>query len=415
MRLAETIERMYLDFDGFFASVEQQNDPRLRGRPIGIVPFEGTDRTCVIACSREAKLRGVQNVMPVAEVRRLCPDILLVPQKPDLYRRAHNTLLAEIESVIPIDAVKSIDELTCRLDIGQRNDPKALAAKLKSTLAEHVGKFITCSIGFAANRHLAKIACKMDKPNGVTIWYPSDMPAPLFRVPLDDIPGVGGNMYRRLAGIGIHSTEALYNCQAKQLRKIWNNVTGERLWYALHGYDVQAPESERGMFGHGRVLPPESRTFKSAYEICKLLLIKAARRMRRSEYYCSGILLWLSIRDGTWSGTWTLPMVRDDKALLDGLEALWGDARKANHKHTTIFRVGITLIKITPQNARQTDLLLNDDRERQKWEVLTDATDALNARFGRTVLSLGPWNPPKGGHVGGKISYTRIPTAEDFW
>ncbi len=415
MRLPTTIERLYLDFDGFFASVEQQNDKKLRGRPIGIVPFEGTDRTCVIACSREAKLLGVKNVMPVADARRLCPDILLVPQKPDLYRRAHNTLLAEIESVIPIDAVKSIDELTCRLDIGQRTNPHGLAEKLKTNLAIHVGKYITCSIGFAANRQLAKIACKIDKPNGVTIWHPSDMPAPLFLVPLDDIPGVGSNMFRRLAGLGIHNTETLYKTQAKQMRKIWNNVTGERLWYALHGYDVQAPESERGMFGHGRVLPPESRTFKGAHEICKLLLIKAARRMRRSGFYCSGLWLWLSIRDGSWSGRWTLPMVRDDQALLEGLDALWSEARKANPKHVTIFRVGITLIDITPEGGRQMDLLLDDDKQRQKWEAVTDAADKLNLRYGRTVLSQGPWNPPKGGHVGGKISYTRIPTAEDFW
>ena len=106
-----------------------------------------------------------------------------MPQKPDLYRRAHNTLLAEIESVIPIDAVKSIDELTCKLDKGQRPNPQDLAGKLKATLAENVGKFITCSIGFAANRQLAKIACKVDKPNGVTVWRPQDLPEPLFKVP----------------------------------------------------------------------------------------------------------------------------------------------------------------------------------------------------------------------------------------
>lgn len=75
MRKPETIERLYLDFDGFFASVEQQADKRLRGRPIGVVPFEGADRTCVIACSREAKLMGVKNVMNIAEARSLCPDI----------------------------------------------------------------------------------------------------------------------------------------------------------------------------------------------------------------------------------------------------------------------------------------------------------------------------------------------------
>jgi DNA polymerase-4 len=209
MRLPETIERLYLDFDGFFASVEQQADKKLRGRPIGIVPFTNTERTCVIACSREAKARGVKNVMTVPEARRLCPDILLVPQKPDLYRRAHNALLAEIESVIPIDTVKSIDELTCNLDKGQRINPQDLAAKLKATLAEHVGEFITCSIGFAANRQLAKIAGKVDKPNGVTVWRPEDLPTPLFKVTLDDIPGVGHRMQGRLCRLGIVDTEGL--------------------------------------------------------------------------------------------------------------------------------------------------------------------------------------------------------------
>ena len=415
MRLPQSIERLYLDFDGFFASVEQQCDRTLRGRPIGIVPFEGTDRTCVIACSREAKACGVKNVMTVSDARRLCPGIVLVPQKPDLYRRAHNTLLAEIESVIPVDAVKSIDELTCKLDVIQQSDPRTFATMLKSRLASHVGPHITCSIGFAANRQLAKIACKIAKPNGITIWHPRDMPGPLFNVTLETIPGVGSNMYRRLLAAGIQDTEALYNTQPKHLRKIWNNVTGERLWYALHGYDVQAPESERGMFGHGRVLPPESRSLKGAHEICRLLLIKAARRLRRSGFYCSGVWLWLSIRGGTWSGKRTLPMVRDDKAVLAGLDSLWSEVRQAHPKGVTIFRVGVTLFDLSPQNERQMDMLSQDDPQRRRWEAVTDATDALNAKYGQTIVSLGPWNPPKGGHVGGKISYTRIPTAEDFW
>lgn len=127
MRKPETIERLYLDFDGFFASVEQQARPALRGKPIGIVPFEGVKTTCVIAASREAKRRGVKNVMNVGEARALCPDLILAQQTPDLYRRAHNTLLAEIGAVIPIDAVKSIDELTCRLDRHQRRDPETLS------------------------------------------------------------------------------------------------------------------------------------------------------------------------------------------------------------------------------------------------------------------------------------------------
>ncbi len=421
MRKPDTIERLYLDFDGFFASVEQQADRRLRGRPVGVIPFEGTDRTCVIACSREAKAFGVKNVMGVAEARAACPDIILVPQKPDLYRRAHNALIAEIQSVIPVDAVKSIDELTCRLDDAGRRDPELLVARLKSTLAENVGPYITSSVGIAANRQLAKMACKAGKKSvgrygdGLMIWRPQDMPAPLLAINLEDIPGIGTNMARRLFRSGIQSTEQLYRLQPKHMRKLWNNVTGERLWYALHGYDIQAPESERGMFGHGRVLPPESRSLSGAYEIGRLLLIKAARRLRREGYYCAGVWLWLSIRDGQWSGKHHLPIVNDDQAILAGLDALWRQVRRDHPRGTAVFRIGVTLYNLSRADQRQLDMLLMDDRQRRRAEQASKAIDALNARYGSTVVSHGLWRPPAGGHVGGKISYTRIPSAEDFW
>ncbi|MCM2292905.1 type VI secretion protein ImpB [Allorhizobium sp. BGMRC 0089] len=420
MRKPETIERLYLDFDGFFASVEQQADPSLRGRPIGVVPFAGTDRTAVIACSREAKAMGVKNVMGIREARAVCPDLILVPQKPDLYRRAHNTLLAEIEAVLPIDAVKSIDELTCRLDEGQRRDPQVLAARLKERLARTIGPFITASIGMAANRQLAKIACKAGKKqgttygNGLAIWPPEIMPGPLLEIKLDDIPGVGRNLYHHLMKIGVYDTRDLLALQPKQMRKIWGNVTGERLWYALHGYDIQAPEAERGAFGHGRVLPPESRSLPKAYEIARLLMIKAARRLRRAGYYCSGVCLWLSIREGSWSRKLSLPVVHDDAAVLAGLATLWAEAER-DLGAETVFRVGVTLVDLSYASQRQLDMLVDDDHTRRKWEQANAAIDTLNARYSRTTVSLGPWSPPAGGHVGGKISYTRIPSAEDFW
>src|SRR5579862_5305203 len=110
MRKPETIEKLYLDFDGFFASVMQQVYPALRGKPVGVIPFDtdAADRTIVIACSREAKAAGCKNVMAVKDARELCPDLILVTQRPDLYRRAHNTLINEISCEIPVDTVKSI-------------------------------------------------------------------------------------------------------------------------------------------------------------------------------------------------------------------------------------------------------------------------------------------------------------------
>jgi DNA polymerase-4 len=415
VRKPATVERLYLDFDGFFASVEQQARPALRGRPVGVVPFESTIYTCVIACSKEAKRFGVTNVMPVLEAKQICPEIVLVPQNPDLYRRAHHALLAEISTVIPVDAVKSIDELTCKLDPADRSAPDALARRIKARLRDNIGPYITCSIGFAANRQLAKMAGKVNKPDGVTIWHPEDMPGPLFKVPLQGVPGIGSRMIGRLQDAGIFTMPDLWETQPKQLRKIWGNVTGERLWYALHGYDIQASASSRGMFGHGRVLPPDCRDIGRAHEYSRLLLVKAARRMRRDKFNAGHLWLWLSMRSTRWSGGVPLPIVHDDQACLAGLEILWAKARSEVPPGARIIRLGVTLLDLTPASARQLDMFVNDDAVRQRWENVTTALDFLNAKYGRTIISLGPWTPPPGGYAGGKISYTRIPRAEDFW
>src|SRR5271168_4560903 len=132
MRKAETIEKLYLDFDGFFASVMQQAMPELRGRPVGVIPFEtsAAHSTVVIACSKEAKAAGCRNVMRVPDALEICPGLVLVTQRPDLFRRAHNALLNEIYCEIPIETVKSIDELTCKLDPAGIADPAALAARI---------------------------------------------------------------------------------------------------------------------------------------------------------------------------------------------------------------------------------------------------------------------------------------------
>lgn len=415
MRKPTEPEYLYLDFDGFFASVEQQARPALRGRPVGVIPFDTTDHTAVIACSKEAKRRGVKNVMPIREARALCPDIVLVPQSPDLYRRAHNALLAEISAVLPIEAIKSIDELTCRLDERDRQDMPAVADKIKTRLRDNIGRSITCSIGFAANRQLAKIACKIDKPDGVTIWHPKDMPAPLLKQPLEDVPGIGSRMMKRLMRAGIFSMTSLLHLDPKQMRKLWGNVTGERLWYALHGYDVRSQGSSRQMFGHSRVLPPDYRALKNARECSRLLLVKAARRMRRAGFYAGHMWLSLSADDCHWSKKTALYGVHDDQACLKGLDFLWDRAIATLPSRQRVKRVGIALFDLSTKDARQLDMFIDQDPMREKWETIATLTDQLNNKYGRTVLSLGSWRPPPGGYAGGKISFTRIPSMEDFW
>lgn len=417
MRRPTTIEKLYLDFDGFFASVMQQAMPALRGRPVGVIPFptNHTASTIVIACSREAKAAGCKNIMPVPDAMALCPDMVLVPQRPDLYRRAHTALLAEIGCEIPIETVKSIDELVCGLDTRTAADPHDMAGRIKRRLAANVGPYITCSIGFAANRMLAKIACKVDKPNGVTIWRPQDMPGPLIARPMSDVPGIGRRMDARLGAAGIATIADLLAAEPKRLRALWGSVTGERMWYALHGYDLHAMPTARGQFGHSRVLPPDYRAPAEARSCSRLLLTKAARRMRRAGFRAGRLSLWMGTRDGGWAGDRRLPAVLDDQACLRALEALWDQAMAKIPARARIVQVGVMLGDLTPASQRQTDMLLADDADRRRCETLTNTIDALNLKFGKRVVTIGAWAPPPGGYAGGKIAYNRIPSAEDFW
>jgi len=419
VRKPQTIEYLYLDFDGFFASVEQQARPHLRGKPVGIVPFDNTQYTCVIACSKEAKAKGCKNVMNLADAKAKCPELILQPQTPDLYRRAHNTLIAEIGAVIPIEAVKSIDELTCRLDNNQRYHPEKLAQRIKERIAQYVGPYITCSIGFGPNRHISKIAGKQNKPDGVTIWHPHDLPEVLYDIPFDDIPGIGSRLERRLYGFQIYNMQQLLSCPPKHMRKIWRNVTGERLWYALQGYAIHANKTDRGHFGHGRVISPEDRLRDKVKPIARILVIKAARRMRKAGYYASSLHMWVNYRvnyeDRSFGGRTTLPVVQDDKACLDGLNALWERLCSFLSPSTKIVRIGFTLGDISIAGQRQLDMLLDDDIERRKWERINRSVDHLNRKYSKSLVTLGEWVMPAGGNLGGKISYTRIPRAEDFW
>ena len=415
MRKPDAIEQLYLDFDGFFAGIAQWVDPSLRGRPVGVIPMQGARNTCLIAASREAKAQGVAALMRVRDAQKACPDLVLVDQNPDLYRRMHAMLANEIRAVLPLGAIKSIDELTCPLDRRAVRDPEGTAQAIKRRIAAETDATVTCSIGMAANRFLAKMACKRGKPDGLTIWRPEDMPGPLLSAPLEDAPGIGASMRKRLAAAGVTDMAALLKVQPKHMRALWRTVDGERFWYALHGYAVQAEPSERRMYGHGRVLPPGHRTWACAYDCARLLLVKAARRLRHDRRTAGRLGLWLRFFKDRWSGETALRRARTDRDCLKALEGLWGRAHAA-HSGARPMHAGVYLCDLDGEDARQADWLeAGEETERRRGDALQDAIDVLNGRHGRSLVTQGVWAPPPGGYAGGKIAFTRIPDAKDFW
>ena len=401
-------ERLYVDFDGFFAACEEQAEPRLRGRPIGVVPFADAVHSCVIAGNELAKRNGVRTGTSITEARRLCPGVALVAQQPDLYVRVQQRIVAAILDVLPIDAICSIDELVASIE--DRDSPVAIAQHVKRRVRDAVGDRITCSIGCAPNRWLAKIAADLDKPNGLTVLSPSELPDRLLDLDIKELPGVGKRMRDRLKQAGLASIEELWQAEPGWLRSVWGSVAGARLWYALHGYAVEPPRTQRRSIGHGRVLPPEQRNVQTARGLARQLVVKAARRLRREGFLAQRLTLSADCLNApSWSSAGPLAQANDDFACLGALGALWARLA-ATRGGATVFHMTVSIDRLSPARARQLEMFDTGDR---RGATLSSAVDAINRRYCRTVVGYGNCGSP-GGYTGAKIAYGRIPDWEDF-
>lgn len=203
---------LHLDMDSYFASVEQQTNPHLVQRPIGILKALG--RSCVIAASREAKRFGIKTGTSIWEAKRLCPQIVFVPADFDKYLSTTKKLIEIGSRFSPELEVFSIDELF--LDVSQTErffgGVYNLAALIKKALKEEIGSLVTCSLGLSYNRLLAKLASEIKKPDGFFEITPANQDEILFQTRLSDLCGLGFRLEARLLNMGIRNF--------KQLRQI---------------------------------------------------------------------------------------------------------------------------------------------------------------------------------------------------
>lgn len=423
MHQEPALKWLFLDLNSYFASVEQQENPQLRGKPVAIVPMP-TDSTCAIAASHEAKLYGIKTGTPVYEAKKMCPGLICVLARHDKYVAYHNRIIEEVIKHTPINRIWSIDELSSRLPPARRSPEKAadVARRIKEGLRKNIGSHITCSIGIAPNSLLAKIATDMQKPDGLVMLHPDDLRSPLIKLKLTDIPGIGANMQRRLNRAGIFSMEHLWHTAPKQMRKIWGSVQGERMWYWLHGYDFEQQETGNVMIGHSRMLDPDLRRPDKARLIARRLLTKATYRLRRKNYHASKLSLSIRSTDGQrWASEIRIPHARDPFTFLQTLDQLWTEMMTSPFygPYIKFKKVSVILSGLRTQGQITDDLLDNAQQEkihtRQKHESLAAALDKLQNKYQQETVWLGTIPKTLGGHVGTKIAFARVPDQEEFW
>ena len=400
-----------IDFNSFFASVEQQERPELRGKPVAIVPVLA-ETTGAIAVSIEAKQMGLTRNARVAEARKLCPELIVVEARPEIFINYHRRLADVVESCIHVTKIQSIDEMTCELTarFSPRHEAEALAKRIKAAIAREVGPLLRSSIGIAPSWLLAKVASDMQKPDGLVILDGPDLPAKLLHLVPGDIAGIGPNIQRRLGERGIVTMAQLYAATKDDFRNVWESVRGEQLWRLLHGENLPFFEQQEGKtLGHGHVLPPEKRNHDSALAALHRLLQKAAMRLRHGGYCAGGLTVSVDYRDsGSWSAELRLTETQDTILLTQALNQLWKKRPAADRKRTP-FRIGVHLVNLLALRLHTPHLF--EQKTEETHGRLFSAVDHLNKVLGKNTVYFG------GAHGATKdapmrIAFTRIPEPE---
>ena len=392
---------LFLDLNSYFASVEQELQPRLRNRPIAVVPVMA-DTTCCIAASYEAKAFGVRTGTQVGDAKRLCLGIELVEARHEMYVGYHNKIVEAVESCVPVSSVMSIDEMACSL-LGREQPLVAaldLARRVKETIKRDVGSTLRCSVGLAPNRYLAKIASDMEKPDGLIALTPDILKAALQNLVLRDLPGIGARMEKHLHARGIRTMEQLLELDRAALSDVWGGVGGEKLWYWLRGEDFNDRELEhQKSISHSHMLPPEFRTRDGAYAIAQKLLHKAAMRLRRDKLWATNITLavkfavpktqakklhYSGIPQSGWSHGMTVIECQDNQTLVEALCKLWAELPTGD-LYEKPFYVGVWLGNLVPDHLHTLSLFSSLETESRRTRLST-TMDALNLKFGTDTL-----------------------------
>jgi DNA polymerase IV len=406
------LSALFVDCDSFFASVEQQLDPALRGKPVGVAPVMA-ESSCCIAASYEAKAFGVKTGTRISDARVMCPGIRIVESKPAEYVKVHHRVIEAVEACIHVEKVLSIDEMWAWLPLNWREPDfvRDLGKQVKESVTRHVGDCVKVSVGAAPNRYLAKLASKMRKPDGLFVIEDANLPGVLHELELRDLTGVAKSMEVRLHAAGIHTVEALCDAPKHVLHSAWGGVLGDRMWHHLRGDVIPDLVSSRKSIGHSHVLPPALRSPAAAWTVLCKLLHKACERLRSHDMLAGSLTVHLGFFRGVgWNPEVRFTSTDSTVLLMRYLDRVWRDRPDPRE---SLIQVGITLMGLVERQNHTPDLfagMVSDvmAADDEKHRRLDEAIDRLRTRYGRSVVYFGSVQENRDA-APMRISFTHIP------
>jgi DNA polymerase-4 len=376
---------MHLDMDAFFASVEQLDNPELRGKPVIV---GGSERGVVSAASYEARVYGVRSAMPSAQARRLCPHGVFVPVRGARYAELSRQVFDVVREFSPLVQQTSVDEAYVDASGLERlfGPPREMALDLKARIREATG--LTCSIGIAPRKYLAKICSDKDKPDGLYILEEEGIESFLAVLPLREVPGIGPKWQASLAKYGVKHMGDI----ARFSREFWVERFGDKGGNFLYDRALGIDDSVVTAGGERKSCGSEHTFFENVGDRAELerwLLRqsdKVARRLRRKELY--GKTVTVKLR---WADFTTLTKARRLAEPTNATRAIHEAAVAIFESiplRSKVRLIGVTVSNLCPAQ-RQLSLCMEPDRDLERREKLDQAIDAIKDRFGDEALERG--------------------------
>ncbi len=357
---------LHVDMNSYFATLEQQANPLLRGQPIAV---SGRPHiySVVAAASIEAKKFGVRSGMNTIEAKKLCPRLIFIPGDPAKYIDITGKLIKIFKSYTPMIEIFSIDEVFLEVF----SDPKKIALEIKSRIKTEIGNWMVCSIGIAPNKLLAKLASEKQKPDGLTIIDKNNLDEMLLSSKLDDFCGIGRKILERLQEMGIENVTQLRKISEEYLVAAFG-IRGKEIRNMAFGIDNSSlipdyatPEAKS--FSHSLTLPKETSDRSYIDSILIYLCEKVARRMR-ADNFCGRVIFC--------NGSQTTLNQHTD----DGLKIFQTARELLDYCLVKAIYVGISNL----QKKKFTSLGLLPEFQRE--EKIISSLDLVNNRFGENTV-----------------------------
>jgi len=391
---------LHVDMDAFFASVEQRDNPGLKGKPV--IVSGHSKRSVVSTASYEARKFGIHSAMPVFQAKQLCPHIIILPGNREKYVADSRRIMDILSRFSPLMEPVSIDEAYldvhgCETLFGS---PEEIGLKIKGTIFQELA--LSCSIGIAPVRFLAKIASDMNKPDGMTLIRQKDMENVIRDLPIHRVPGVGAQAMKQMASLQIETLWDVRHFDPDLLNRKFGKM-GSRLSRLCRGIDDTPiePRSIRKSISSETTLADDISDPAGVKKILLAHAHRVGRDLRKKNWICRHVSIKIKFSDfsqitrGRKTKTW----ISSSNAIFDEAGALFD---KVNiQKKIRLLGVGVSNFKHKSEPVQMN--LIPDDGEKihKQWESVDAAVDSVLLKFGSDLVQKAVLTHKSGGGKNG--------------